>query len=384
MRVLHLILTLERAGAQAVLRTLAACTPQERAQLVVATFEDGAVRQELEALGVRVVVLGARRFGIERPLAFLREQRALLRRLRDLVREERITVVQTHLLQTLDFLTLGLRGPGLARAVLWTLHNEEFLPEGRGPWQGLKRRAHAWLYRGLARRVDGLVVVSEGVARALRRVIGPARGRVRTIPNGIEPPPAAERNLASRPPGVPSTGRVLLTVGRLVEQKGQADLLAAFAALEPARRDLHLVLAGEGPLADPLRREARARGLDERVHLLGLRDDVQELLAAADLFVLPSRWEGLSIVLLEALAAARPVVVTRVSGTEEVVEDGVHALVVPAASPERLAHALTTLLDDPALGERLGRAGRERVLERFSGRAMAQAHLDLYEEVCRP
>ena len=87
MRALHLILTLERAGAQAVLRTLAACTPPERAQLVMATFEDGAVREDLERLGVRVVVLGPRRFGIERPLAFLREQRALLGALRQLGHE---------------------------------------------------------------------------------------------------------------------------------------------------------------------------------------------------------------------------------------------------------------------------------------------------------
>lgn len=381
MRVLHLILTLERAGAQAVLRTLAACTPPERAQLVVATLEDGEVREDLEGLGVRVVVLGPRRFGIERPLAFLREQRALLRTLRQLVEAERIAVVQTHLLQTLDFLTLGLREPG--RAVLWTLHNEDFLPAGRGPWERLKRRVHAWLYRALAGRVDGFVAVSEGVARALAREIGAGRGRVRVIPNGIEVPTARGRDRA-RPRGLPSSGRLLLTVGRLVEQKGQADLLEAFARLEPGGQDLHLVLAGEGPLQADLRAQAARLGLSDRVHLLGLRSDIQDLLEACELFALPSRWEGLSIVLLEALAAGLPVVATRVSGTEEVMRDGVHGRVVPPREPLALAAALRELLDAPERARQLGAAGRMRVLERFSGRAMAQAHLDLYEEVCRP
>ena len=178
-----------------------------------------------------------------------------------------------------------------------------------------------------------------------------------------------------------SDGDVLLIcVARFVPQKAHDDLLRALALLD--NPGAHLALVGEGPLEPQLRTLADELGLSARVSFLGPRRDVPALLAAADLFVLASRWEGLSKALLEALAAGLPCVATAVEGTEEVISHGTEGLLVPPDHPRELATAVASLIADPSMRARMSHAARARAA-RFSIDHQAGALWTLYRALTR-
>ena len=156
-------------------------------------------------------------------------------------------------------------------------------------------------------------------------------------------------------------GPVIVTLGRLMRQKAHADLLSAARLVLQQRPDARFVIAGTGYLLPSLKQMAADLGIAERVTFPGVRRDVPQVLAAADIFVLSSLWEGLPLSAVEAMAAARPAVVTDVGGCGELVEDGVHGYVVPPQQPQALAGALLKLVADPAAtpghGPRGARAG---------------------------
>lgn len=382
--VLHVILTLEPAGAQEVIRTLAEQFHADECRTYVCTFVDGAARKDLEELGVPVEVLGERRYGIERPLRFVTEQKRIRDRLAELVRRYRIDVVQTHLLQTLDFLALSLLRVPPVKAVVWTIHNVDFLPEGRTCWTGLKRAAHRWLYRACAGRVSGVIAVSDRVQDELIAQLGPMRGRITTIANGVNVARVSGRG--NRPAllrelGLPEQAELILTVGRLTEQKGQRYLLEAMPSIVASRPLAHLLLVGEGELREELEAQAARSSVADRVRFLGERRDVPFLLGSIDLFVLPSLWEGLSIVLLEAMAAAVPIVATQVSGTDQALIPGESGLVVPGGDAGALAAASVSLLSDPDRARAMGRVAREFVGANFGARRQAETYLALYHRL---
>ena len=374
---MHLILTLERAGAQEVVRLLARHLHSEEVRIRVCTFEDGPVRHDLEILGIPVDVLGPRRHGIEAFPFFVLEMLRIRKRLARIIERHTIHILQTHLLQTLDFLTLTLR----PEVLLWTLHNVDFLPAGRRGWSRLKRRVHALLYRTLIRKTKGFVAVSEEVEQAVVRRLGPLRDRITTIPNGVDIDRyvgGGDREALCDELGIPASSKLVLTAGRLTEQKGHRYLLDAWSGISRSLPDAHLLLAGDGELRADLEARARAGAGMRTVHVLGMREDIPRLLAACDLFVLPSLWEGLSIALLEAMAAARPIVATEVSGTTQALRDGRSGRIVPPRDVEALAKAVKDLLIDPDRARPLGEAARETVRRRFSAERQAKAYLDLY------
>jgi len=170
---------------------------------------------------------------------------------------------------------------------------------------------------------------------------------------------------------------IVLTVARLDKQKGHSYLLEA-AALVP---EAMFVLVGEGPERSALEAQASILGLSNRVVFLGYRDDVSDLLASCDVFVLPSLFEGLPLSVLEAMAAGKPVVATDIGGTNEAVKHGETGLLVPSADPESLARAIRTVLFDPVLSQRLGSAGRARVHQEFSAETMVQRIAEIYDEL---
>ena len=170
---------------------------------------------------------------------------------------------------------------------------------------------------------------------------------------------------------------IVLTVARLDSQKGHPYLLAAAAEIPHAV----FALVGEGGEQAALESQARALGIADRVRFLGHRDDVPELLAACNVFVLPSLYEGLPLSVLEAMAAAKPVVATAIDGTGEAVVDGVTGLLVPPADPVRLAGAIRGLLADGALASRMGEEGRARVRREFSLRKMIEGVTGVYDEL---
>jgi glycosyltransferase involved in cell wall biosynthesis len=251
-----------------------------------------------------------------------------------------------------------------------------FLP---GPQVSLPRST-AWL---IPRLVDRYVAVSPDVATALRSTLRVPGERIAVVPNGIPHRPwttaeRAERRRSGRARVFGAESRpIVLVVARLEPQKGHTTLLRAAADLP----GMVFAFAGSGAEQTALEREAAALGITDRVLFLGHRTDVPDLLAAADVFVLPSSNEGLPLALLEATAAGIPVVASDIGGNRDIVTDGETGLLVPVGDADALAGAINRLVQDPALARRLGEAGTARFEERYTAAAMAQGVERIYREV---
>jgi glycosyltransferase involved in cell wall biosynthesis len=376
---------LEIGGAQETVRTLAKYLPRSGCPTVVATFSGGPLGPEIERMGVPVEALPNRRHSIVALPRFLGE---MLRRRRDLlalVSKHRVDVVQTQGLGTLDFLvmTLGLRRD---LQVWWTIQNADFMVRRehlpRHGWLlGPKRTAHRWLYRAGARLVDGIIAVSDETARSFRRAVGEVDGKVRVVCNAVDVelyPAAVDRQEVRGRLGFGPDDHLMAMVGTFKRQKGHRYLVEATAALAPRARNLHVLLVGDGELAGAVRAQVEAAGLGERVHFLGSRRDVPEILAASDSFVLPSLWEGLPVALVEAMASQLPVIATMVSGTSQVMVGGQTGWLVPPGDAGALAEAMNDVLSDPAGAAAMAIAGRERVTAMFSARSQAEQLVDLF------
>jgi glycosyltransferase involved in cell wall biosynthesis len=172
-----------------------------------------------------------------------------------------------------------------------------------------------------------------------------------------------------------------MTIGRLMRQKGHDLLIEAMPPLAARFPELAVVVIGHGSLRDRLTRQAGDLGVADVLHLPGHRTDARMLLDAADVFVLPSRQEGLPLVALEAMDVGLPVVGTDVIGTAEVVVDGETGALVPPGDAPALGAALARLLDDPQLRATYGEAGRRRYLAEFTAKRMAAETFAVYEDV---
>jgi glycosyltransferase involved in cell wall biosynthesis len=227
------------------------------------------------------------------------------------------------------------------------------------------------MVRYVSRLVDDFVCVS-GDAASLSFAQGIAPGRLRTIFNGID----QERFQFTGPrPGGP-----VLAVARLSPEKDVANLIRAAAIGVQRDPDLRVEVAGAGPCRVELGRLVEDLGLAGRVSFLGEVPDIPGQLARSAIFVLPSRSEGISLTLLEAMACGLPVVATRVGGTPEVVLDGQTGLLVPPGDPAALADAILRMRRDDETARRMGEAGRRRVERDFGVRRMVANYLALYLE----
>lgn len=224
-----------------------------------------------------------------------------------------------------------------------------------------------------------IIAVSDEVKTRYAEELGVPAHKLVVVRNGIRVPSSARLpNPALRAELIQTRPDYLvLTPARLHQQKGHASLLAAAAQVP----DATFVLAGDGPLRAELEAQARELGVADRCIFLGERADVPDLLAAADLVVLPSLFEGLPVAVLEAMGAERPVVATAIGGTDEAVTHEQTGLLVPPRDPVALASAIRRLQSDPALAQRLAAAGRERVEREFSSRETARKMMRIYDEV---
>jgi glycosyltransferase involved in cell wall biosynthesis len=260
-------------------------------------------------------------------------------------------------------------------------------PWAGAPWVvgGLRvaerqRRWHLAIDRVTSGLATGSVCVSEGVRRFSRDVGRLDPDRLVVIPNGVDPAPFDRARAVDRASiGVPPDAFLTLYVGRLDPQKGLGFLLGAAAEVARARPDWHLALVGDGPECDSLRRRSDADpSLRGRVHWLGRRDDVPGLLKGSDLLVLPSLWEGMPNVVLEAMAAGRAVVGTSVEGLEDLVVPGETGWLVPPGDSGALARALLESTADPGRLRRYGEAGRDRVEAGFTPGRVVEAYERLW------
>ena len=253
----------------------------------------------------------------------------------------------------------------------------------------IEGRAHSDAQVRLKRRelarADAVTAVSAAVADSLVRDYGVDRALVRVVPNGADlPDDDAEESRARRFRewlGAGTLRPLWVCAGRLEEQKGQDVLLEALAEVRRRGLEFTVALAGEGSQRAALERRVESLGLASQVRLLGQLDDVAPLLAAADAVVLPSRWEGLPLGLLEALVRGRPVVASAVGGIPEVVEDGVHGRLVPPGDSIALADALESFHRKPDAALRLGRRGAQRVREGYTWPRVVEAFEAVYDEV---
>lgn len=233
-------------------------------------------------------------------------------------------------------------------------------------WHVRVANSDGWLDRVLFKLADRVIVNSHAVGR---RFTWADPCKVLCIHNGVDTvrfvPKPVSKDLRKRL-GFAVGEPVVASVGRLVPYKGYGDLLEAAALVQRVKPDTRWVVVGDGTIRKELEVQSHRLGLGSSVYFTGWLDDVRDVLALCDVFVLPSRDEHFGRVLIEAMAMGKPVVATDGGGVPEIVRHGETGLLVPSGLPAALARAILTLLDDPAYAESLGAAGRERVEREFS------------------
>jgi L-malate glycosyltransferase len=275
-------------------------------------------------------------------------------------RRERIAIVQTC-----DFYSnvFGLPGALLGGVKVRIGSRRELNPDKTVTQIRLQRLAYRAATRIVANSPAGAeILATEGIRGA----------RVSVIPNGLE----ASAYLEPRRKGPVSR---VITVANLRPEKSHETLIAAAALLAPSCPDLRYVIVGDGSRRAELEALARVKGVDRIVEFLGHREDVPELLAGADVFVLPSRSEAFPNGAIEAMAAGLPVIASAVGGIVDLIEPGRTGMLVPPSDAEALAAALRTLRADPARAQTIGAAARCEALARYSFDRMLRAFEDLYE-----
>jgi glycosyltransferase involved in cell wall biosynthesis len=371
LRVTYLIDHLGMGGAE---RLLAPALNAMRDQgveprLVALKEKDGnPLARVMEDLGYQVTVVGLRRL----------VDPAGIRRLAAILRAQRPDVIHAHL-ETSTILG-GLVARSLHVPLVTTIHTLE-----KSGWRSraaARRSLLALAMRHLASRV--VAVSSAAAAHHARDAAIPGR-RLVTIWNGIDPAPfvaasAVDGGALRRRLGLPS-GPLLLTVAVLRPEKGIEHMIAAIPRLMERVPDVTYAVAGEGPHRDALLRAARDEGVESRVMMLGHRDDVPELLAACDCFVLPSLTEALPTVIAEAFFSGRPVVATDVGGVGEMVRPEETGLLVRPSDSRALAAACARVLEDPAFADRLVAGASILAQSELTAEAHAIRLRALYEEV---
>ena len=368
LNVLQLIPTLDRSGAEKQMVMLSAGLPRDRFRVEAAALTRlGPLEAELRDAGVPVTLIG-------KPL---KVDPFALARLTRFMKAKRFDVVQTWVFAANAYGRVAAR-----RAKVPVVVTAEMAVD---LW---KSRGHLAIDRRLAAWTDRVVGNSRAVT-AFYRQAGIPESRLGTIYSGIEPPrepaaPLEELRRATRENfGWAADAPVVFFAGRLMTQKGVDILLDVMDLIQHVRPDVRTLIAGEGPLRPQLEETTHAYRLDDRVRFLGHRDDVPALLAASDVLVLPSRYEGLPNIVLEAMRLGKPVVATAAPGTTELVVDGETGLLAPVDDAPALARALRKVLGDADLARSLGNAGRARVEAEFSAAVMVERFASLYESLAR-
>jgi glycosyltransferase involved in cell wall biosynthesis len=360
-RLLYVVTLAEVGGAQSYVRDLLTAAKEEY-DVTVAAHGSGPLRDAAGALGVPFVELRH----VRRAISPVQDPLGLLELIR-LFRRVRPNVVH------LNSSKVGILGRIAARIArvpvcVFTAHGWAFSAAGSRTGD---------MYRRADRLVRPLATAIICVCDADRRA-GLAAGtcgeqQTVVIHNAVDVGPAPER-------GAPKPGAMeIVGVGRLAEQKDFATLISAVAELPAGTARLRVL--GEGPLRASLEAQIATLGLTDAVELVGEVSDVRSQLERADVFALTSRWEGLPLSVLEAMAAGLPVVASSIDGVPEAVVDGETGFLTPPGEPQEVAAVLTRLAAEPELRTRLGQAARRRAEERFSLPRWRAAHLDLYREL---
>lgn len=361
LRILQVVLDLEPGGTQRLVVEMSKRLRWDAEIAVCCLSEPGAWARELSDQGIVVQSL-RRRPGFRPSLALKIARQG---------REHGAQVFHCHHYTPFVYGTLAAR-LGSGASVVYTEHGRlsDAPPSFR---QRLANRLFA--------RLPGCFIAVSEELRSHLIAAGFASKRVAVVYNGIDPGPAPteeDRRKARRLLELPPEAWVVGSVARLDPVKQLLVLGEAFATIAEEDPSAHLVVIGDGPERPRLLEFFKNAPFGQRVRLTGHREDVRSLLPAFDLYANTSVTEGVSVTILEAMAAGLPVTATAVGGTPEVVADGDTGLLFPARDPAAAAAALERLRRDPDLGEQLGRAGRRRVVRSFSLDRMIEHYLDIY------
>ena len=300
---------------------------------------------------------------------------ALLSWLTQVFRQERPAVVHTHLFKSDLHGRLAARLAGVP-VVISTLHNNDIwarrFPLGR-------------VYGWTAKAVDALIAVTADVKRYHVQYTGVPANQVHVIENGVDlsrfsAPPDDSAGVAIRNGfAIAAAAPLFGVIGRLVPQKDHALFLRTAAEILKSLPDARFLVVGDGELRQELEQQAKDLHLDQALIFAGIRKDIPAILAALDVLVFSSKWEGLPVTLLEAMAAEKPVVSTAVDGVRDVMQDGVTGLLC-TPDAEALAAACVALARDPARRKAMGAAARKLATERYSIQSMIGRTVALYEK----
>jgi len=346
-RVLYLSHAFAVGGAEEMVLNLVRHLPPPFAPGVACIHEAGPIGEEIQRTGVPFTVLGLNP-GLRHPFDALR--------LRDFLHQAEPHIVHTFLLTG----SLYGRFAAMMARVPIVIGTEVNLYQH-------KRALHAWAENWLMRGTDAVVASAASVRDFYVEQVGADPAKVEVIYNAVDwsqLQAATGRDEMRASAGIPIEVPLLGIIARLTEQKAHRVLFDAMAD-RPELARVHLAVVGDGHLRRELEQRAGQPGLSGRIHFLGARRDLGNILAAIDVFVMPSLWEGLPLSLVLAMGAGLPVVATRVAGIPEVVQDDVNGLMVPPNDSARLGAALAALVGDAAMRARLGNAARDFVRPRF-------------------
>jgi glycosyltransferase involved in cell wall biosynthesis len=349
-------------GAERMVATLSAILNQDRYKTLVGISRPGWLQDECERLNVESRVI---------PLAGPLNMQ-WFRTCFKVVRHEKVALIHAHEFSAIVYGWIVARLAGVP--FVGTIHGKNYF------WEKLRRRM---AYRIISRS-GRLVAVSEDLKRFVMDTVGLPDTRVQVIYNGVQvgsPVSDADVGRCREELSLNAGDLVIGSIGSLYPVKGHQYLLDAVSGVFRQYPRAVLLLAGSGELETSLKEQTARLGIERHVRFLGIRLDVSRLLALMDVFVLPSLSEGLSLALLEAMAARRAVVATRVGGNAELVVEGETGMLVPSKDSEQLASAICKLLGDKAMREEFGRKAATRIQERFSAVQMADRYQCLYREL---
>lgn len=365
-RVLLAVTLSEWGGAQHIVYLLAKHL-REQYDISVACAPGGELIAELQRDNIPVVEISS----LRRNPHLWHDLRAFWQ-LFCLMKRERFDIVHTHSTKAGLIGRLSARWAGVP-AIIFTAHGWAFT-QGRSSW---KRWALALVERWAALFTNKIICVSEH-DRQLALAFKIARPeQLVLIRNGLYPCPFLQADRTQVRNELMVTKPTVTFVARFAPPKEPLQVLKALRALP----NCQALFVGDGPLRSAAQRWAARNGLADRVWFTGTRRDIPNILAASDIFVLASRWEGSPLVIIEAMLAGLPVVATDVGGVCELVEHGITGFLVPAGDVDALAEALRKLLEDKSLQRKMGEAGRARALERFTLDRMIAQYRHLYKEL---
>ncbi len=362
MHILHVIETLDFGGAEMVtLRLANRLAEKHRVTLCLVKHRGELIWRLSDRISLVCLDLGEGiHFGLPARLA-------------EIIVTRKVDLVHVHNWAVFFETWLGVRRAGTCRMLL-TVHGP-YTDYGRG----ITSRAKLWLRHFFERRasrdarVGRIVTVSDAIHEYIERDIGIPGNKLQTIHNGIA-------GIDFEPVRHPGPVR-LITVGRLAPVKNHRVMLDALAICCERHPDLQLSVVGDGPLRSELEARVAELGIDRQVRFFGFRNDIDELLAASDLFLLSSDYEGISIALLESMRLGRSAVATDVGGIAETIVDGETGLLAPPRSSSALADAILRLVESPELRWQMGIAAKRRFEAEFHEDIAVGRYLELYREL---